>query len=245
MFSKVISIVNIIFNVRSALHVYMYKDWLVCTLHCWIMLRRKISQEDKQWLIQAHLGSQDFVQVATTLRIKRGTTWSIIRRHQDAAQQGELVFPARGGTRRVKVDNEIGEAAARIVEEHPEFTLQQFNNELRLRLPHKPLICLSSLRKAALRCQLITLNTMENVPVDRNLEPRWRQDVEAHVCWTAAAEWTRNYLYRWIGISSLVIQLSRGRARQEERALRIVGTRKGPHFNFILVISNQRGVIWL
>ena len=53
------------------------------------------------------------------LGIKSGTAWSIIRRHQDAAQQ-ELVFPARGGTRRVKADNEIGEAATRIVEEHPE-----------------------------------------------------------------------------------------------------------------------------
>ena len=105
--------------------------------------------------------------LATTFGIKRGTTWSIIRRHQDVAQRGEPVFPARGGARTVKVDNEIREAAARIVEEHPEFTLQQINNELRLRLPHKPLICLSSLRKA-LQCQLVTLKIMENVPVDRN-----------------------------------------------------------------------------
>ena len=42
------------------------------------------------------------------------------------------MFPATGGAREVKVDNEIGEAAARIVEEHPEFTLQQINNEMRL-----------------------------------------------------------------------------------------------------------------
>ena len=71
------------------------------------MPRRKISQEDKQRLIQAHLEGQDYVQVATTLGIKRGTAWSIIRRLQDAAQQGELMFPARGGARTVKVDNEI------------------------------------------------------------------------------------------------------------------------------------------
>ena len=50
------------------------------------------SREDKQRLIQAHLEDQDFVQVATTLGIKRGTARSTIRRHQDAAQ-GELVFP--------------------------------------------------------------------------------------------------------------------------------------------------------
>ena len=57
-----------------------------------------------------------------TLVTKRGAAWFIFRWQQDATQQ-ELVFPARGGARRVKVDNEIGEAAARIVEEHPEFTL--------------------------------------------------------------------------------------------------------------------------
>ena len=46
------------------------------------------------------------------------------------------MFPARDGARRVKIDNEIGEVAARIVEEHPEFTLQLINNELRLHKSH-------------------------------------------------------------------------------------------------------------
>ena len=123
------------------------------------MSRRKISHEDKQRLIQAHLEGQDYV--------KRGTAWSIIHRHQDAVQ-GELLFPARGGARRVKVDNEIGEAAVGVVEEHPEFTLQQVNNELRLRLPHKPLICLSSLHNA-LRCQPITLKDHGELAVVRPL----------------------------------------------------------------------------
>ena len=54
-------------------------------------------KEDKQRLIQAHLEGQGNVQVATTLGIKLETAWSTIRRHQDAAQQGELVFLARGG----------------------------------------------------------------------------------------------------------------------------------------------------
>ena len=81
-------------------------------------------KEDKQRLIQAHFECQEYIQVATTLGIECGIAWSIIWWHQDAAQQGELVFPARGGTQRVKVDNEIGEAVTKIVEEHPEFTLQ-------------------------------------------------------------------------------------------------------------------------
>ena len=43
------------------------------------MPRRKISQEDKQRLIQARfLEGQDDVQVATTFGIKRGMTWSLL-----------------------------------------------------------------------------------------------------------------------------------------------------------------------
>ena len=145
------------------------------------------------------------------------------------------MFPARGGARRVKVDNEIGEAAMKIVDEHSEFTLQQINNELRLWLPHKPSICLSSLRKA-LRCQLITLKTMENVPVDRN-----RDDVK--MSRLMFAEWLLQNEQEIISIDEsgfhLWLSRSRGRTRRGQRALRIVGA----HFSFILALSNQRGVI--
>ena len=41
----------------------------------------------------------------------------------------------------------------------------------------------------------------------------------------------------------LWLSRSRGRARQGQCALRIVGARKGPHFSSILAVSNQRGVI--
>ena len=41
----------------------------------------------------------------------------------------------------------------------------------------------------------------------------------------------------------LWLSRSRGRTRQGQRALRIVGARKGPHFSFILAVSNQRGDI--
>ena len=41
----------------------------------------------------------------------------------------------------------------------------------------------------------------------------------------------------------LWLSRSRGRARQGQRALRIVGARKGSHFSFILAVSNQRAVI--
>ena len=36
----------------------------------------------------------------------------------------------------------------------------------------------------------------------------------------------------------LWLSRSRGRARQVQRALRIVGTRMGPHFSLILAVSN-------
>ena len=60
----------------------------------------------------------------------------------------------------------------------------------------------------------------------------------------AAAEWTRNYLYRWIGISSLVIQEPwTGKARTANSHEWLALERKRPHFSFILAASIQRGVI--
>ena len=61
------------------------------------------------------------------------------------------------------------------------------------------------------------------------------------------AEWLLQNEQAIISIDELRFYLwlsrSRGRARQGQRALRLVGARKGPHSGFILAVSNQHGVI--
>jgi len=200
------------------------------------MQRRRISKEDKYRLAEAHANGEDYVEVARTLGIKRGTAWSIIRRHQD---QDPIKFEDRGGARNVKLDEEIGRAAAAVVEEHPEFTLNQINSEVRLLLPNKPRICISTLRKA-LQGQLITIKKLEHADQDRNSD-------QVKAARQMYAEWLLQNEQEIIFVDEsgfhLWLSRTRGRAVRGQRAVRVVGARKGPHFTLILAVSNQRGVI--
>ena len=69
------------------------------------MPRARITLQDKQRIIEAHENGEDYVEVARVLGIKRGTAWSIIRRHQ---VNGVAVLP-RGGAHNSKVDNAMKE----------------------------------------------------------------------------------------------------------------------------------------
>ena len=115
------------------------------------MLRRTVSHSDKERIITAHENGEDYEEVARVLGIKRGTAWSIISRYQES---GRIAKP-RGGLRRRKVDIEMTDVCTRIVEAHPEYTLQQIKREPELALPAKPHVCLSTIF-ATLHGQLIT-----------------------------------------------------------------------------------------
>ena len=130
-------------------------------------LRRQrcvIGREDKERLVQAHENGQDYYEVAQLLGMKRGTAWGIISRYM---RDGEVVVRARGGAQNRKVDAAMRECVVHIVEEHPEFTLNQINQELRAALPDKPHVGVSSV-KSMLDGQLITLKKIDQVPQERN-----------------------------------------------------------------------------
>ena len=199
--------------------------------------RRVIPAVDKQRLVDAYNDPQrDYVEVAASLNIPRGTAWSIIRRYQ---RDGQVIVARRGGRRPRLVDEEMCEAIVNIVEENTAFTLEQINAELRRRLPIKPQVSLTSLHRA-LCGQLITLKKLESVPAERD-----RPDVvdarEIH------AEWFILNIDEVIYIDESGFNLwtsrTRGRALRGERAVRIVGGRTGPNFTLLLAVSNRRGFV--
>ena len=75
----------------------------------------------------------------------------------------------RGGARRAstKVTNDMRQAAVDIIDEHPEFTLDQINAELRRRHPQGAPISRTTLA-SVLSGQLIVLKKLEDAPTDRN-----------------------------------------------------------------------------
>lgn len=125
----------------------------------------KITDVDKQRIIDSYARHGNYAETARVLGIKRPTAYAIIRRYQN---HGVLSKP-RGGARNNKMDDEMIEATIAIVEENCEFTLQQINAQLRVRLPNKPRVCDNTIA-TALHARLITLKLTRDVPAQRNTE---------------------------------------------------------------------------
>lgn len=199
--------------------------------------RRVISAVDKERIVDAfHDPHMDYVEVAAALNIPRGTAWSIIRRCQ---RDGEVIVRRRGGRRPCLVSADMRAALVDIIVEHPAFTLNQVNAELRHRLPTTPHLSIATLHRA-LKLQLITLKKLEHVPEERN-----RDDVvDAR---RQHAEWFVTNVDEVVYIDESGFNLwtarTRGRAPRGDRAVRIVGGRSGPNFTLLLAVSSQRGLI--
>ena len=85
------------------------------------MPRTRISTEDKRRLIDAHNNGENYEVTARVLGIARGIARSIISRHQTTG----VSIHSRGSRKNVKVDEEMTQQCVQIVEDHPEFTLNQ------------------------------------------------------------------------------------------------------------------------
>ena len=199
--------------------------------------RRHISAVDKQRIVDAFEDPErDYMEMADTLDIPRGTAWSIVRRYQLAG--GELVVRRRGGGRPVKVDDDMRRYVVRLVEQHPSHTLRQLNVEMPRELPNKPVVCDSTLHRM-LKGQLITLKIMENVPAERNRDDV-KQERRVHCEWLLQGQQGDGELDELIYVDEAGFNLwmarTRGRAPQGQRAVRIVGGRRGPKFTAILTI---------
>ena len=68
-----------------------------------------------------------------------------------------------------QVDEEMTAACVAMVEQHVEYTFAQINRELRLQLPNKSHVSISTI-STTLHGQLIFLKKMATVAVDRNRE---------------------------------------------------------------------------
>ena len=79
---------------------------------------------ERRTLIEAHLAGEDYAEVASRLRIKRGTAWSIIARY---LRTGEVTLRPRGGRTINKLDNESIDFLAMCIEDNPQLTLKQLS----------------------------------------------------------------------------------------------------------------------
>ena len=152
---------------------------------------QRVSTSVKQTIIDASRRDDDYVEAAKLLGVKRTTAYGIVRRWKEKG----VVEQQRGGFRlqRVKVDDEMREMAVRIVEEHPAFTSKQITQELRVRLPDKPAISISSLANL-LDGQLIKMKKLEDFPQERN-RPDVKEERQEYARWLTTEGVNNNIIY--------------------------------------------------
>lgn len=201
---------------------------------------QRISINDKERLYAAHQRGEDYIEFARQLGIKRTTAWAIIDRAQ---KRGGVVTIPRGGLRPTCqiVNDEITRAAVAVVEEHPEYTLNQIIEDLHTQLPNQRRISRTTLCRI-LNSQLIVMKTLEDSPTERNsnLTKERRKEFAQ---WLMEHGVNTELIFIDESGINLWMRRNRGRAHRGERAFRIVGGRKSGNFTMVFAVSHIRGLV--
>ena len=199
---------------------------------------QRILDADKQRLYDAFNQGEDYFEVARLLGIKCNTAYHIIRRID--GRDGVLTLP-RGGVRRRLVTDETRDTAVAIVEEHPEFTLEQINAELRVRLPNAPRISRSTLANV-LAGNLIVMKKLEDAVAERDSDKTKRLRLEFTV-WMMNPGINKELIYIDEAGFYLWTKRTRGRGKLGQRAVRVVAGRRGSSLTMTFAVSNRRGLV--
>lgn len=198
----------------------------------------KISAVDKKRLVECFQIGGDYQFLARQMNIKKTTAYEIVRR--GTAENGAIELP-RGGLRYKKMDAELENKITEIVDGHPEFTLQQINAQLRILLPNKPRVSSSTLARS-LAGQLITMKTLIDCPAERN-SPETKAKRRDYAHWMLQIAVHQEQIFIDETGFNLWLRRSRGRSRRGQRAVRVVGHRRGNNLSIIFAVSNVRGLL--
>lgn len=206
-----------------------------------VMMRyNKISEQDKQRLYDAHNRGEDYVALANQLNIKRSTAWAIISR---AERNGGRVTRPRGGLRqqRKKVTEEIVTFLLQIINEHPEYTLQQLSDEVQLHSPDQPRLSIATISRIC-QGQLITIKKLEDAPQERNSNSIKDQRA-SFANWLMQHGLQNELVFIDESGINLWCKRSRGRSFRGERAVRVVNGRRGYNLTMTFAVSHLNGLV--
>ena len=158
-------------KIKHVYILYMYTvnaHKLLCRLEseCSMPPRRnRIPNEVRRRIVRAFEDpTEDYLSVADTLGVNRSTARSIVATY---LREGRVNERPRGGRNNVRVDNEMRDCINEILNENCLLLLQQINEELRRRLPAKPLVCDRTIGKT-MDGMLISVKMARAVPAARN-----------------------------------------------------------------------------
>lgn len=206
--------------------------------------RNRVSNADRQRLVEAHENNEDVMQLADRLHINRDTARSVIRVWMLDARVDRLPL---GGRRlgRLKMDQEMVDQMLIICQERPFSTLVTLNEELRRRLPNKPHVCPSTIARY-LDQQLITLKLAgkdADVPFQRNTQNAIERRFE-HATWLTNLPANHCIIYIDETGFNVFQRRSQGRAPVGEPIRREVNIVRVRNINIIIAINAELGLIY-
>ena len=123
---------------------------------------RRVSNGDRQRLVDCFQASDGGVALARHLSINRTTAWSIKKKFLTT---GKTEADARGGGRRPKIDRVMVDFSVLLLEADPCTLFHRINGSLREAMPDKPRVSISSLHRS-LHLSLISSKQVRNIPAN-------------------------------------------------------------------------------
>ena len=195
----------------------------------------KISQQDKQRLLDAYENDEDFVELAKSLKIKRTTAYNIVKR-------GRATNLPRGGSGlNRKVDDECVDTAIRCLEENPLLSLKELNVIVH-QLLNKPSFSDQALSNA-LDGSLITLKLTRDRPAER-ITVDTREQRYDYASWLMGPNVVNEnkFFIDEFGIN-IHTRRNQGRSKKGDRVYRRVSGQRGPNITVCIAVSNRQWLV--
>ena len=115
--------------------------------------RNRISLEQREKIVRAFEDvHEDYLAIAETIGVNRSTARGIVSHY---VREGRIAAERpRGGANHVRVDDAMRDCLDDIINENCLLRIAEINRELRLRLPHKPVIHDRTVARALKECYI-------------------------------------------------------------------------------------------
>ena len=128
-----------------------------------------------------------------------------------------------------------------VILDHPEFTLDMINRDLRAHMPQAPHVGRTTLRRM-LNKQLITTKTLEDSPAERNTDTT-KASRRDYANWLMTNIDNKIVVYIDEAGINLWTKRTRGRAPRGQRAVRVLNGRRGGNLTMCLAVSPETGLV--
>lgn len=197
----------------------------------------RISQIDRDRLIDAYTQGRDYIELADALGVNQRTAYHIVLQFKRTGRRQSL---RSGGRPPKKVTSPMLEALIAFIEEKPTATLDEMRSLLLLKFPSAPVSTSTIMRH--LDGAMITLKLVRTVPMQWN-RTEVKEERADFARWMMTEGVTKKLVFVDECGFNVWTARSQGRAAKGCRAVRMVEGQRGKNLTLCLAVSPQFGFV--